>query len=90
MRLNLGNLSLGRLCSLLAQCLSLLLLLRAWGGRSVDGAGFEVHRRYKGSGELLLGYERVQFRLLGRPSLQRVDIEQSTYEVDKGYPVVHF
>jgi hypothetical protein len=69
MRLGLSYLRLGCLCPLLAKCLGLLLLLRAWSGGSIDGTGFEIHGRDEGPCELLLSDERVQFCLLGRPSL---------------------
>jgi hypothetical protein len=37
-----------------------------------------------------LGDEWVQFCLLWGPSLQRVDVEKASDEINEGNPVVHF
>lgn len=58
------GLCLSLLCPLLAQGLSLLLLLRTRRGRPVEGASLEVHWRDERTGELGLSDERVQLRLL--------------------------
>lgn len=82
-----------RLCCLrplLAKSFGLLLLLGSWGRRPVEGTRLEVHGRHKRTGKLLLRDERVQLGLLGRPSLERVDCQEATNEIDEGYPVVHF
>lgn len=74
---------------LLAQRFGLQLLLRTWGWRPVQGTRFEIHRRHELPRELLLSDERVQLRLLWRPSFERVDGQQTPDEVDKGNAVVH-
>lgn len=83
------SLSLRLLCPLLAQSFGLNLLRRAWGRRSVQGARLEVHWRHKLAGILLLGDERVQFRLLWRPSLEWVDRQEAPDKVDERDAVIH-
>ena len=78
------------LCSLFAESLSLLLLLRPWCRGPVEGAGFQVHGWDERSRELLLSDKGMQLRLLGGPSLQGIYCEQAANKVDEGNPVVHF
>jgi len=40
--------------------------------------------------ELLICDERVHFRLLWRPSLERIQSQQAPHKVDKSNPIVHF
>ena len=68
------GLCLGRLGRPLLTCrFRLLLLLDSRGDRFAEGRVFQVHRRHKGSRELLLSNEGMQFGLLRRPPLERVD-----------------
>jgi hypothetical protein len=69
-------------CSLFAGRLGLLLLLNTRSGL-VGRRILEVHWRHEWPSEFLLGDERVQFRLLWRPPLQRVDRQESAHEVDE-------
>ena len=77
------------LLSLSAHALVSLLLLdtRCW--RSAR-TRLERHWRYKWPRKLGLCDERMKFRLRRRPAFQRVEIEQSLGEIDKGSPIVHF
>lgn len=78
------------LSSLLTRRFRLHLLLYTWSGRLVHRGRFEVHRRDERLGVFLLRNKRMQFRLLWRPSLQWVDVEQSPNKVNKRDSVVHF
>lgn len=88
-----GGLCLRSLCglcgSLLAESLGLLLLLytRWW---RLARCIFQIHRRHEWLCELGLCDEWMQLRLLRRPSLERIDIEQSSDKVDECDAVVHF
>lgn len=43
---------------------------------------------HEGTGELLTRNERVHTRLLGSPSLNRVQVQQALAKVDEGQPIV--
>lgn len=83
--LNLG--SLGSL-PLLADGLGLLLLLNTGSWGTSRSRSFEVHGRHKWLCELLLRNERMQLGLLWRPTLQWVDVEQTSDKVDESNAVV--
>lgn len=84
------RLCLSGLCPLLAQCFSLLLLLGAWRRRPIQRARLQIHGRHERTSELLLGDEWVELGLLRGPTFQRVDVEKTPNEIDKGDSVIHF
>lgn len=47
-----------------------------------------LNTHQEGTGELLTRNERVHTRLLGSPSLNRVQIQQTLAKVDEGQPIV--
>jgi hypothetical protein len=84
----LGLLLLLRLGSLLRQSFGLLLLLDTRRRRA--RRSLQVHLRLERTCILLLRNERVCTSLLRRPTLERVDVEQTMDEVDECFSVGHF
>lgn len=83
--LDLGSL---RSLPLLADGLSLLLLLHTRGRGTSRRRSLEIHGWHKGLCELLLCNEGMQLGLLWRPALQGVYVEQTSDEVNKGNSIV--
>lgn len=65
----------------------LLLNARRWGAAR---ARLQCHRWDKGSSELGLRNERMQFRLRRRPSFKRIEVQQALGKINESGTVRHF
>lgn len=77
------------LCPLSAQSFSALLLHNTGSWRPV-GTCSHRHGRDEWTGVLLLGDEGMKFGLIGCPSFERIEVQQSLRKVDESVPIGHF
>lgn len=82
---------LGRLLlSLFVGGLRGLLLLKPRSRCFVEVSVFEIRRGHKRPRKLLLRDKRMQLCLLGRPSLQGIDLQESPNKVNECDPIIEF
>lgn len=80
----------GLLLSLFVGGLGGLLLLQPRSRCFVEVSVLEIRRGHKWPRELLLRDKWMQFCLLGRPSLQGIDLQKSPHKVDECNAIIEF